>query len=106
MSSSSNIIIRSVCAIVVLSFTLCANPLGAVQASVGRGNQREMCQAQVNGSASSILASGGWQPLAFPFEELHRTLVALGGCLRGERAQISSLPRARIAFAGIQAILA
>jgi len=65
-----------------------------------------MCQAQVNGSAGSMLTNGGQQPLAFPFEELYRTLVALGGCLRGERAQISSFPRARIAFAGIQAILA
>ena len=44
--------------------------------------------------------------LAFPFEELHRTLVALGGCPRGERSQVSSLPGARITFAGIQAILA
>jgi len=44
--------------------------------------------------------------LTFPFEKLHLTFVALGGGSRGERTQVSLLPRARIAFAGIQAILA
>ena len=49
---------------------------------------------------------GLWTWLTFPFEELHGTFVALGGCPRGERAQVSLLSRAWIAFARIQAILA
>ena len=49
---------------------------------------------------------GPWTWLTFPFEKLYRSFVALGGGPRGERTQVSLLPRARIAFAGIQAILA
>src|SRR5262245_41414170 len=43
--------------------------------------------------------------LAPPFEILHRVLMLLGGFSRAEGAQVSALPRLRIHFPRIEAVL-